>query len=84
MKRLVICFDGTWKAADADQADTNIALLARAIDASVDTGGSFQSVLYARRVGRGGGRTDDKMTVTLMSGFGDGKKRRPLERTHNG
>ena len=40
MKRLVICFDGTWNSADAERADTNVALLARAIHATVGTGGS--------------------------------------------
>ena len=49
MKRLVICFDGTWNSADAERADTNVALLARAIHATVGTGGIPQSVLYFAR-----------------------------------
>ena len=54
MKRLVICFDGTWNSADAERADTNVALLARAIHATVGTGGIPQSVLYLRGVGTAG------------------------------
>jgi len=51
MKRLVVCFDGTWDNAEAQTADTNVALLARAIHATVATEGVLQSVLYLRGVG---------------------------------
>ena len=54
MKRLVICFDGTWNNADDERADTNVALLARAIHSTVATGGIPQSVLYLRGVGTAG------------------------------
>jgi uncharacterized protein (DUF2235 family) len=54
MKRLVICFDGTWNSADAERTDTNVALLARAIHATVGTGGIPQTVLYLRGVGTAG------------------------------
>jgi uncharacterized protein (DUF2235 family) len=53
-KRLVVCFDGTWNNADSDGAETNVALMARAIHATVDTGGISQSVLYLRGVGSAG------------------------------
>jgi Uncharacterized alpha/beta hydrolase domain (DUF2235) len=39
VKRLVICFDGTWRNADSNEAETNVALIARAIHANVDTDG---------------------------------------------
>jgi uncharacterized protein (DUF2235 family) len=54
VKRLVICFDGTWRNADSDEAETNVALMARAIHANVDTGGVPQLVLYLRGVGSTG------------------------------
>ncbi|MET1028054.1 MAG: DUF2235 domain-containing protein [Dongiaceae bacterium] len=54
MRRLVICFDGTWNNADSDKADTNVALIARAIHATQETGGVQQSVLYLRGVGATG------------------------------
>jgi len=54
MKRLIICFDGTWNNADSNQADTNVALLAGAIHSTVGTAGISQSVLYLRGVGTGG------------------------------
>ena len=54
MKRLVICFDGTWNSADGDKAETNAALIARAVRANVNTGGVAQLVLYLRGVGSTG------------------------------
>ena len=54
MKRLIICFDGTWNTADGQKSDTNVALLARAIHSTIATGGIPQSVLYLRGVGTSG------------------------------
>jgi uncharacterized protein (DUF2235 family) len=54
VKRLVICFDGTWRNADSDDAETNVALMARAVHANVDTNGVPQLVLYLRGVGSTG------------------------------
>lgn len=51
MKRLIVCCDGTWNAADSQSAETNVALMARAIHATQDTGGIPQIVLYLRGVG---------------------------------
>jgi uncharacterized protein (DUF2235 family) len=51
MKRLVVCFDGTWNSADSDNAETNVAVIARSIHASQHTGGVQQSVLYLRGIG---------------------------------
>ncbi len=54
MKRLVVCFDGTWNNADAGGGDTNVALVSRAIHANFGTAGVQQSVLYLRGVGTTG------------------------------
>ncbi|SFH06569.1 DUF2235 domain-containing protein [Ensifer sp. OV372] len=55
MKRLVVCFDGTWNDADSARSETNVALIARSIRAcQQDTGGIPQSVLYLRGVGSSG------------------------------
>ncbi len=54
MKRLVLCFDGTWNTADSDGADTNVALISRAVHANTNTNGVPQSVLYLRGVGTTG------------------------------
>jgi len=53
-KRLVVCFDGTWNSADNGGADTNVALISKAIHATTGTGGVLQSVLYLRGVGTSG------------------------------
>jgi uncharacterized protein (DUF2235 family) len=54
MKRLVICCDGTWNAADSQSAETNVALMGRSVHATQDTGGVMQVVLYLRGVGTSG------------------------------
>jgi uncharacterized protein (DUF2235 family) len=51
-KRLVICFDGTWKSADSRGAETNVARMARAVQAT--SGGELQMTLYLRGVGSTG------------------------------
>ena len=53
MKRIIVCCDGTWNADDLQTNDTNVAVLARAIHGSQQTGGTLQIVLYVR-----GGRHD--------------------------
>ena len=65
-KRLVICFDGTWNAADSGSEETNVAKLSRAIPGS-DRDGTLQTVLYLRGVGTGG------LTDRVLGGaFGEG------------
>ncbi|USI74738.1 DUF2235 domain-containing protein [Sphingomonas morindae] len=59
MKRLVVCFDGTWNNADVGGADTNVVRLARSIHATTGTGGVLQSVLYLRGVGTTGLRAGE-------------------------
>jgi hypothetical protein len=54
MKRIVVCCDGTWNADDSQTNDTNVAILARAIHGSQQTGGILQIVLYLRGVGTTG------------------------------
>src|ERR1700761_2433380 len=58
MKRLVICCDGTWNNADSRSPETNVALLARSVHATQDTGGTMQIVLYLRGVGTSGLQTE--------------------------
>lgn len=54
MKRIVICCDGTWNAADSQTDDTNVALIARSVHGSQQTDGILQIVLYLRGVGTSG------------------------------
>jgi uncharacterized protein (DUF2235 family) len=53
MKRLIVCFDGTWNNADNPGAETNVSRLSRSIR-SDDERGVVQSVLYLRGVGTTG------------------------------
>lgn len=52
MKRLVVCFDGTWNNADSGVAETNVARIARAVRAT--SGDVPQLTLYLRGVGSTG------------------------------
>lgn len=54
MKRIVVCCDGTWNADDTQTDDTNVALIARSVHGSQQTGGALQVVLYLRGVGTSG------------------------------
>lgn len=54
MKRIIVCCDGTWNADDTQTNDTNVALMARSIHGSQQTGGILQIVLYLRGVGTTG------------------------------
>ena len=54
MKRIIVCCDGTWNADDLQTNDTNVAIMARAIHGSQQTGGTLQIVLYLRGVGTTG------------------------------
>lgn len=58
MKRIIVCCDGTWNADDTQTNDTNVAMLARSIHASQQTGGNLQIVLYLRGVGTTGLRLE--------------------------
>lgn len=74
-KRLVVCFDGTWNAADSERAETNVVKLARAIPVRAPNG-ELQLVLYLRGVGTGGladrlvgGATGEGVENNLRSGY---------------
>ncbi len=54
MKRLVVCFDGTWNSADSGGAETNVPRIARAVSASSLGEGTPQLTLYLRGVGSTG------------------------------
>lgn len=58
MKRIIVCCDGTWNADDTQTDDTNVAILARSIHGSQQTGGILQIVLYLRGVGTTGLKLD--------------------------
>ncbi len=72
-KRLIVCFDGTWNAADSKRAETNVLKLARAIPIR-DPAGALQLVLYLCGVGTGnftdkvfGGATGERFENNLRS-----------------
>jgi uncharacterized protein (DUF2235 family) len=74
-KRLVLCFDGTWNAADSERAETNVVKLARAIPVRAPSG-ELQLVLYLRGVGTGGltdrvigGALGEGVSNNLRSGY---------------
>jgi uncharacterized protein (DUF2235 family) len=54
MKRIVVCFDGTWNAADSENSETNVARISRSIRATSGSDGVQQTVLYLRGVGSTG------------------------------
>jgi len=70
MKRLVVCFDGTWNAADGGKAETNVARMARAIRGSRDLA-SIQLVLYLRGVGSTGILADRVVAGATGRGIND-------------
>ncbi len=63
MKRLVVCFDGTWNAADSERAETNVARMARAVRANSGADGVQQLVFYERGVG-----TTSSSAMNLFAG----------------
>jgi uncharacterized protein (DUF2235 family) len=63
MKRLVVCFDGTWNAADSENAETNVARIRRAVRANSGADKIQQITLYERGVG-----TTMSKAVNLISG----------------
>jgi len=68
MKRIIVCCDGTWNADDTQTNDTNVAILARAIHGSQQTGGTLQIVLYLR----GDGTTGLKLEIWIEGATGIG------------
>lgn len=70
-KRLVVCFDGTWNAADSERAETNVARLARAVRANSGTDGVPQFCLYLRGVGTSGTALDRLVAGATGAGTED-------------
>ncbi|GGF74979.1 hypothetical protein GCM10007301_38540 [Azorhizobium oxalatiphilum] len=70
MKRIVVCLDGTWNAADSGKAETNVARIARAVRAR-PPGKAPQTVLYLRGVGSSGGFFQRLTDGAIGSGVDD-------------
>lgn len=70
-KRLVVCFDGTWNAADSERAETNVVRLSRAIRANSGTDGVPQFSIYLRGVGTAGSRLDRLIAGATGAGIED-------------
>lgn len=54
MKRVIVCFDGTWNDADDGDGETNVARIARAIHGTNTKSGTQQVALYLKGVGTSG------------------------------
>jgi uncharacterized protein (DUF2235 family) len=70
-KRLVVCFDGTWNAADSERSETNVARLARAVRANSGNDGVPQLCLYLRGVGTSGSQLERLIAGATGSGTED-------------
>jgi uncharacterized protein (DUF2235 family) len=71
MKRLIVCFDGTWNAADSEKSETNVARIARAIRANSGDDGVQQIVMYERGVGTSGLKLANLLAGATGLGVGD-------------
>lgn len=71
MKRIVVCCDGTWNADDTQTNDTNVALMARSIHGSQESGGVNQIVLYVRGVGTSGLKVETLIEGAVGLGVDD-------------
>lgn len=70
-KRLVVCFDGTWNAAEGDRAETNVVRLSRAIRANSGSDGVPQLCIYLRGVGTSGSQLDRLIAGATGAGIDD-------------
>lgn len=70
-KRLVVCFDGTWNAADSERSETNVVRLSRAIRANSGGDGVPQLCIYLRGVGTSGSRLERLVAGATGSGIED-------------
>jgi uncharacterized protein (DUF2235 family) len=70
-KRLVVCFDGTWNAADSERAETNVARLSRAIRANSGNDGVPQFCIYLRGVGTSGSKLERLVAGATGAGTED-------------
>jgi Uncharacterized alpha/beta hydrolase domain (DUF2235) len=71
MKRLVVCFDGTWNAADSEKAETNVARIYRAIREKSGSDGVHQLAFYERGVGTSGLKSFNLLAGATGLGLGD-------------
>ncbi len=71
MKRLVVCFDGTWNAADSDKAETNVARIYRAVRANSGDDGVHQLAFYEPGVGTSGLKSFNLIAGATGLGLGD-------------
>jgi uncharacterized protein (DUF2235 family) len=70
-KRLVVCFDGTWNAADSERAETNVVRLSRAIRANSGSDGVPQFSIYLRGVGTSGSQIERLVAGATGAGIED-------------
>lgn len=70
-KRLVVCFDGTWNAADSERAETNVVRLSRAIRANSGADRVPQFCIYLRGVGTSGSQLDRLVAGATGAGIED-------------
>ncbi|WP_128513523.1 DUF2235 domain-containing protein [Tabrizicola thermarum] len=70
-KRLVVCFDGTWNAADSERSETNVVRLSRAVRANSGTDGVPQLCIYLRGVGTSGSQLERLVAGATGAGTED-------------
>lgn len=70
-KRLVLCLDGTWNAADSARAETNVVRLSRAVRANSGTDGIPQFCLYLKGVGTSGSQVERLIAGATGAGIED-------------
>lgn len=77
MKRVIVCFDGTWNDADDGDGETNVARIAQAIRGTSAESGTQQIALYLKGVGTTGsliaraygGATGFGIDDTIQAGY---------------
>jgi Uncharacterized alpha/beta hydrolase domain (DUF2235) len=70
-KRLVVCFDGTWNAADSGSAETNVARIRRAVRANSGEDKVQQICFYEKGVGTSGNKAIDLVAGATGLGVGE-------------
>ena len=70
-KRLVVCLDGTWNAADSKRAETNVVRLSRAVRANSGTDKISQLCIYLKGVGTSGSQVERLVAGATGAGIED-------------
>jgi uncharacterized protein (DUF2235 family) len=70
-KRLVICLDGTWNAADSKRAETNVVRLSRAVRANSGADRIPQLCIYLKGVGTSGSQVERLISGATGAGIED-------------